>query len=69
MDNDSSIASPTNNVLVMVDAASGCCAIEFNADEIDRPCPTAGIITPIPVVNPAVAMDTIAIKVELSILL
>lgn len=69
MDNDSSMASPTNNVLVIVDAASGCCAIEFNADEIERPCPIAGIITPMPVVIPAVAIDTIAIKVELSILL
>jgi hypothetical protein len=69
MDNDSIIASPTNNVLVMVGAASGCCAIELSADTTDFPSPHAGIIQPIPVVRPAVAIDTIAIVVVLSMII
>jgi len=67
IESDSNIASPTNNVLVMVPPESGCWAIELNADEIERPCPNAGIITPMPVVKPAVTIDTTAIKAELSI--
>jgi len=69
IDKDSNMAKPTNKVRVIVGAESGCCAIEFNAAEIDFPCPIAGIITPIAVVIPAVTMDAIAIKVELSICL
>ncbi len=67
IDKDSNIAKPTNKVRVIVGAESGCCAIEFNADEIDFPCPIAGIITPIPVVIPAVTIDATAMIVELSI--
>ena len=66
---DSSIANPTNNVRVIIWPASGCCAIELKAEEIDLPWPKAGIIQPIPVVIPAIIMETIAIKVELSILI
>lgn len=35
--NDSNMARPTKRVRVMVCAASGCCAIEFKALEIDFP--------------------------------
>jgi hypothetical protein len=63
---DSIIANPTNKVLVIVGAASGCCAIEFKAEDTARPSPIAGIIVPNVVVNPAVMIDTIAIKVILS---
>lgn len=52
----------------MVDAASGCCAIEFNADETDLPSPTAGIIHPIAVVKPAITIDVTATKVVLSMI-
>ena len=65
---DSIIAKPTNKVRVMVEDASGCCAIEFSADETDRPSPNAGIMHPMPVVNPAVMIDATAIKVVLSML-
>jgi hypothetical protein len=65
---DSIIANPTNNVLVMVGAASGCCAMEFNADETAFPSPNAGIMQPMPVVSPAVIIDVTAIIVILSIL-
>ena len=51
----------------MVGAASGCCAIELNAEATDLPSPTAGIMQPIPVVSPAVIIDAIAIRVALSI--
>ena len=64
---DSIIASPTNNVLVMVGAASGCCAMELNAEATDLPSPKAGIIQPILVVSPAVIIDATAIRVVLSI--
>lgn len=52
-----------------MDAASGCWAMEFRAEDIARPWPIAGIITPMPVVIPAVTIDAAAIRVELSILL
>jgi hypothetical protein len=55
-------------VLVMVGAASGCCAMEFNADETAFPSPNAGIMQPMPVVSPAVIIDVTAIIVILSIL-
>jgi hypothetical protein len=64
---DSIMANPTNNVLVMVGAASGCCAMELNADDTDLPSPIAGIMHPILVVNPAVTIDTTAMRVVLSI--
>lgn len=64
---DSIMANPTNNVLVIVGAASGCCAMEFNAADTDLPSPNAGIIQPIPVVSPAVMIDATAIRVVLSI--
>ncbi len=63
------IANPTNKVLVMVGAASGCCAIELNADATALPSPVAGIMQPMPVVSPAVIIDAIAIAVVLSIVL
>jgi len=64
---DSIIANPTNKVLVIVGAASGCCAIELNADATDLPSPMAGNIHPIPVVSPAVTIEATAISVGLSI--
>jgi hypothetical protein len=64
---DSIIAKPTNKVLVIVGAASGCCAIELNADDTDLPSPKAGIIHPMPVVSPAVTIEATAIRVTLSI--
>jgi hypothetical protein len=64
---DSIIANPTNSVLVIVGAASGCCAIELNADDTDLPSPNAGIIQPMPVVSPAVTIDATAMRVVLSI--
>jgi len=60
------MASPTNNVLVIVGAASGCWAIEFKADDTARPSPIAGIMQPNAVVIPAVIIDAIAIDVILS---
>ena len=66
---DSIIAKPTNNVLVIVGAASGCCAIELNADATDLPSLNAGNIHPIPVVRPEVTIDATAIRVVLSILI
>ena len=65
---DSIMAKPTNNVLVIVGAASGCCAMELNADDTALPSPSAGIIQPMPVVSPAVTIDITAIIVVLSIL-
>jgi hypothetical protein len=64
---DSIIANPTNKVLVIVGAASGCCAIELNADDTDFPSLNAGNIHPIPVVSPAVTIEATAITVILSI--
>ncbi len=64
---DSIIASPTNKVLVIVGAASGCCAIEFKADDTALPSPAAGIMQPMPVVIPAVTIEATAISVVLSI--
>jgi hypothetical protein len=52
----------------MVGAASGCWAIELNADATDLPSLAAGNIHPKPVVSPAVMIDAIAISVVLSIL-
>jgi hypothetical protein len=66
---DSIIASPTKSVLVMVGAASGCCAIEFKADDTALASPIARIIQPTAVVSPAVIIDAIAIAVVLSIFL
>ncbi len=63
---DSIIAKPTNNVLVMVGAASGCCATDCKAETTALPSLKAGNMHPIPVVKPAVIIDTIAITVMLS---
>lgn len=63
------IANPTNKVLVMVGAASGCCAIELKAAATALPSPVAGIMQPMPVVSPAVIIEAIAIAVVLSIVL
>jgi hypothetical protein len=65
---DSIMARPTNKVLVIVGAASGCCAIELKAVATDLPSLNAGNIQPIPVVSPAVIIDAIAIADTLSIL-
>ena len=67
MANDSIIARPTNNVRVIVAEASGCCAREVRAVATARPSPSAGHIQPMPVVMPAVAIDTTATTVTLSI--
>jgi hypothetical protein len=64
---DSIIAKPTNNVLVIVGAASGCCAIALKAVETDFPSPKAGNIHPMLVENPAVTIDATAIIDTLSI--
>ena len=64
---DSIIARPTNKVRVMVLAASGCCASELKAVETALPSPSAGAILPTPIVTPAVMIETIAIRVMLSI--
>src|ERR1700683_3610505 len=64
---DSIIARPTNKVRVMVVAASGCCASELRAVATARPSPSAGAMLPTPIVAPAVTIETIAIKVVLSI--
>jgi hypothetical protein len=66
---DSIMAKPTNNVLVIVGAASGCCAIELNADATDLPSLNAGNMHPMPVVRPEVTIDATAIRVVLSILI
>src|ERR1035441_1222765 len=67
MANDSIIARPTNNVRVIVAEASGCCASEVSAVATARPSPSAGHIQPMPVVMPALAIDTTATTVTLSI--
>src|SRR5271170_84112 len=64
---DSIIARPTNKVRVMVVAASGCCASELKAVETARPSPRAGAMLPNAIVTPAVMIETIAIRVMLSI--
>src|SRR5580658_1703366 len=64
---DSIIARPTNNVRVMVAEASGCCASEVSAVATARPSPSAGHMQPTPMVRPAVAIETIATSVLLSI--
>jgi hypothetical protein len=63
---DSIIAKPTNNVRVIVDDASGCCARELRADATALPSLSAGNMVPMAVVNPAVMIDAIAIIVVLS---
>src|SRR5690242_5261695 len=65
---DSIIARPTNNVRVIVAAASGCWASELKAVETALPSPSAGPITPMLIVRPAVIIDMIAIRVRLSII-
>src|ERR1700691_3837918 len=67
MANDSIIARPTNTVRVMVAEASGCCASEVSAVATARPSPSAGHMQPTPIVRPAVAIETIATSVLLSI--
>src|ERR1700732_5171183 len=64
---DSIIASPTNSVRVMVEAASGCWASALNAAATARPWPIPGPIAPIPMVRPAEMIDAAAIIVMLSI--
>ena len=64
---DSIMASPTNKVLVIVGAASGCCASELSAEDTDFPSLNAGNMHPIPVVSPAVTIEATAIRVTLSI--
>ena len=65
---DSIIARPTNKVRVMVDEASGCWANAVKAVATARPSAKAGPIAPKAMVNPAVKIDAIAIKVMLSII-
>ena len=60
MANDSIIARPTNKVRVIVAEASGCCAREVRAVATARPSPSAGHMQPMPMVMPAVAIDTTA---------
>src|ERR1022692_345178 len=64
---DSIIASPTNNVRVMVAEASGCWASEVSAVATALPSAKAGPIQPKPVVMPAMTIDATAIIVMLSI--
>jgi hypothetical protein len=64
---DSIIAKPTNKVLVIVAEASGCCAKELRADTTAFPSLNAGTIVPMPVVKPAMIIDTIPMIVTLSI--
>ena len=54
---DSIIASPTNNVRVIVAEASGCCASEVSAVATARPSANAGPMVPKPVVMPAMTME------------
>lgn len=67
MASDSTMARPTKRVRVMVVAASGCCASEVKAAATARPSPMAGAMQPMEVVNPAMAIDAIAMIVVLSI--
>lgn len=64
---DSIMARPTNKVRVMVDAASGCWATEFNAEEMERVSPKAGIMLPNVIVAADAIIDTIPTNVMLSI--
>jgi len=64
---DSIIANPTNKVRVIVDEASGCWASDSNAFSTDFPSLYAGNMHPIAVVNPAVIIETAAMRVTLSI--
>src|ERR1700733_4071664 len=66
---DSIIAKPTNKVRVMVLAASGCCASELKAVETARPSPSAGAMLPTAMVTPAVTIETIAMRVILSMVI
>src|SRR5665213_1709071 len=63
---DSIIARPTNSVRVMVAEASGCCAKDVRAVATARPSASAGPIVPKPVVRPAVIIETIAMRVMVS---
>lgn len=65
---DSIIAKPTNKVLVIVGAASGCSASELSALATAFPSLNAGNIVPIPVVSPEITIDATAMIVVLSIL-
>ena len=51
----------------MVDDASGCCASALSAEATALPSPMAGIMQPMLVAKPAVAIDVTAIIVMLSI--
>src|ERR1700677_3817631 len=64
---DSIIARPTKNGRVKVLAASGCCASEVKAVDTAFPSPMAGAMLPNAIVTPAVMIETIAIRVVLSI--
>src|SRR5665648_198958 len=55
---DSTMANPTNKVLVMVLASSGCWAIAPNARARAIPSPIAGPIEPMAMVIPAVIIET-----------
>ena len=61
------MARPTNSVRVMVADASGCCASDVRAVATARPSPSAGHMQPMPMVRPAVAIETTAMRVLLSI--
>lgn len=62
------MARPTNNVLVMDEAESGCCAMELKAEATARPSPSAGPILPSPIQMPADMIDAAAVNVMLSII-
>lgn len=68
MPDDSIMARPTNNVLEIVDEASGCCAMEVSAAATALPSPRDGAITPIAVVMPEITIEAIAIDDNGSIL-
>src|SRR5450432_72977 len=63
------MASPTNRVRVMVEAASGCCASELKAVATARPSPSAGPTLPMAIVRPAVTIEATAMMVMLSIMI
>lgn len=62
------MARPTNRVLVIVGAASGCWAIAVKAEDTDLPSLKAGNIQPMPVVIPEITIDATATSVVLSII-
>src|SRR6056297_1882332 len=62
------MAKPTNRVLEMVLASSGCCAMERSAWDTALPSPMAGAMEPTAMVRPAITMDTIPIKLAESML-